>query len=137
MISSSISFTTLVPDPLPIGTYTARLEVSNHVGGSFHSIPVTMHIGELPDPSFDYSTPANAGEPVAFTNTTTPGIPPATDYEWFFGDGETSIEENPSHTYAVGGTYPVSLQACNLAGCDTYYEDVLVISFLYLPIVLK
>lgn len=39
-----ISFTTLVPDPLPIGTYTAMLEISNYVGGSLQSIPVTMHV---------------------------------------------------------------------------------------------
>ncbi|MCP4716125.1 MAG: PKD domain-containing protein, partial [Deltaproteobacteria bacterium] len=30
-------------------------------------------------------------------------------YEWHFGDGETSAEANPSHTYAGKGTYTVRL----------------------------
>ena len=35
----------------------------------------------------------------------------ATDYEWNFGDGNMSTEENPTHTYAAGGTYEVDLIA--------------------------
>ncbi len=33
----------------------------------------------------------------------------ATSWEWSFGDGSTSTEENPIHTYAEGGTYVVTL----------------------------
>lgn len=37
-------------------------------------------------------------------------------YQWSFGDGTTSTEENPSHTYTESGTYTVSLQVINEAG---------------------
>lgn len=31
-------------------------------------------------------------------------------YQWDFGDGQTSQEENPTHVYAEAGTYEISLQ---------------------------
>jgi len=42
-----------------------------------------------------------------------------TTWSWTFGDGSTSIEENPSHTYTAAGTYTVSLTATNAAGSHT------------------
>ncbi len=41
----------------------------------------------------------------------------ATSYLWDFGDGNTSTENNPSHTYASAGTYIVSLTA-NYMDCN-------------------
>ncbi len=38
-------------------------------------------------------------------------------YQWFFGDGAGSTVINPSHTYTVGGSYPVKLVVTNAAGC--------------------
>ncbi len=35
----------------------------------------------------------------------------AVSYSWDFGDGETSTEENPTHTYAEKGEYEVNLVA--------------------------
>ena len=35
---------------------------------------------------------------------------------WDFGDGETSTEENPSHTYSAGGDYTVKLTATGEEG---------------------
>ena len=36
-----------------------------------------------------------------------------TSFFWQFGDGETSNEENPNHTYIAGGTYTITLKATN------------------------
>ena len=41
----------------------------------------------------------------------------ATGYIWNFGDGSFSQSANPQHTYAVEGTYLVTLQA--IGSCDT------------------
>ncbi|MEX2191149.1 MAG: PKD domain-containing protein, partial [Bacteroidota bacterium] len=43
---------------------------------------------------------------VTFQNRSWQG---ATSYEWDFGDGGSSTEENPSHTYTNAGTYTVTL----------------------------
>lgn len=37
-------------------------------------------------------------------------------YLWDFGDGTTSTEENPSHTYAADGIYNVTLTSSNSSG---------------------
>ena len=69
------------------------------------------------DVSLDfYGTPTSGGTPltVAFTNTSLIfGFPkhPTDRYtitwEWSFGDGESSTEQNPTHTYAFAGSYTV------------------------------
>jgi PKD repeat protein len=53
---------------------------------------------------------------VVFTNTT------VGDFDtvlWDLGDGVISTLENPTHTYAVGGVYTVSLTASGMGGTDT------------------
>ncbi|GAA3521905.1 hypothetical protein GCM10022393_40460 [Aquimarina addita] len=40
-------------------------------------------------------------------------------YLWNFGDGETSTEQNPTHTYTDSGTYSITLTTSNSAGQDT------------------
>jgi PKD repeat protein len=45
--------------------------------------------------------------PICFTNLSTN----ADGYHWDFGDGNTSIMSDPCHTYAVAGTYTVTLTA--------------------------
>ncbi len=37
----------------------------------------------------------------------------ATSYAWDFGDGNTSIDENPTHIYTAPGVYQVMLSADN------------------------
>lgn len=45
-----------------------------------------------------------------------------TEWLWNFGDGETSIEENPAHTYLANGTYTVTLTVTNEGGTDDETE---------------
>ncbi len=43
---------------------------------------------------------------------------------WDFGDGTTSVLSNPSHTYALGGTYSVFLIVTTNSGCaDTVFKS--------------
>lgn len=54
-------------------------------------------------------------DPVVFENTTQ-NIFPVTNWLWDFGDGNTSTQQSPTHTYAPG-TYQVTLTATNAGGC--------------------
>lgn len=47
-------------------------------------------------------------------------VPQARQYFWDFGDGNTSIVANPTHTYTVPGTYDVMLVAINDSLCITH-----------------
>lgn len=50
---------------------------------------------------------------IQFTDHST-GNP--TQWGWYFGDGGTSHEQNPEHTYTSPGTYPVGFLVANSAG---------------------
>ncbi len=43
----------------------------------------------------------------------------AVSYEWDFGDGNTSMEESPTHVYATAAEYTVTLTAYNDVGLST------------------
>ncbi len=61
-------------------------------------------------PAFTYAPDvAFATEPVQFTDATAGTVVP-TAWEWDFGDGGTSTEQNPLHTFATMGTYAVTLR---------------------------
>ncbi|MFH2141364.1 MAG: M4 family metallopeptidase [Bacteroidota bacterium] len=42
---------------------------------------------------------------------------------WDFGDGNTSTQQNPVHTYYASGTYTVMLTATNNNGSDQYIQN--------------
>lgn len=54
------------------------------------------------------------GTPVAFSSSAHGGTSPYT-FAWNFGDGGTSTEQNPSHTYANNGLYTVTLAVTDSA----------------------
>ena len=60
----------------------------------------------MPTPAFNFSQVGDCSPSVvAFINQTTIGE----SYFWDFGDGMTSTETNPTHTYLSGGNYNVEL----------------------------
>ena len=61
---------------------------------------------------------------VSFTDATTGSVPTA--WLWNFEDGETSIEQSPTHTYAAPGTYSVSLKVSYFAQQETVVEPDLI-----------
>jgi PKD repeat protein len=72
-----------------IGICNTTVSITNTLATSFHSLPINGCAPLLVD----------------FYNTSTNAI----TYLWDFGDGSTSILENPSHTYVNPGNYNVSL----------------------------
>jgi PKD repeat protein len=57
-----------------------------------------------------------------FTNTTV--AEGTVSYSWDFGDGNTSIDENPTHIYTAAGTYTVTLTVTNECGTDVITNSV-------------
>jgi uncharacterized membrane protein (UPF0182 family) len=62
--------------------------------------------------------PTSGLEPLVVQFTDQPMGTVAT-WSWDFGDGQTSDEQNPSHTYQSAGIYTVSLTVTGPAGSDT------------------
>ena len=64
---------------------------------------------------------ANFGETISgltvnFTDSSTDSDGTIASRAWNFGDGATSTATNPSHTYAAGGSYSVSLKVTDNGG---------------------
>jgi len=80
--------------------------------GSFTIIPGTA------PPTADAGGPysGNAGSVISFTGSASGGTPPYTSYSWNFGDGSTSNQQNPTHTYSSGGTYNAQLTVQDSTG---------------------
>ncbi len=70
----------------------------------------------FPAANFSSSSPDALGDETQFTNTS---IGTDNSYLWDFGDGSPmSATENPTHTYAMPGSYTVMLTATNVLGTD-------------------
>lgn len=88
--------------------------------GSVGTVPYYMALTTepLPVPHAEFlATPTSGQKPlqVQFVNFSS-GY--ADSYLWRFGDGETSAEPYPVHTYAAAGLYTVTLTATNFSGSD-------------------
>jgi PKD repeat protein len=86
-----------------------------------------LGVGETPVAAFT-GTPLSGAPGVAvdFTDGSTGNI---TSWAWDFGDGGTSTEQNPSHTYSAAGSYAVALTVTGPYGTDTETKaDYVVVS---------
>jgi PKD repeat protein len=107
----------------PPGNYFADLLiVSNDPIEPEITLPMTMTV-DTPAYINDVTTGIN-GLTVAFTSTVV-GTPPIS-YMWDFGDGNTSTDPNPIHTYAAGGCYTYTLNIANGCGTDNWAGQVCV-----------
>lgn len=71
---------------------------------------------------------------VTFTDASTDSDGTITDWLWSFGDGETSTEQSPTHTYAAGGTYTASLTVTDDRGdSDTVSQSITLVYVLTPP----
>ena len=100
------------------GTYTVTMTATNLCGDDVSTAAITIGIG---DPVANFSSSVDSLT-ATFSNTSTN----ATSYLWNFGDGQTSPEVTPMHTYADPGTYTVSLIATNICGSDTFSQTVVI-----------
>ena len=93
----------------------------NETGGSGSTVTKSSYIAvsngfEAPVAAFSASpTSGKAPLTVSFTDQST-GSP--TSWKWTFGDGNTSTEKNPVHTYSKAGLYSVTLTASNANGSN-------------------
>ena len=76
-------------------------------------------VGTFPYPDFS-GTPLRGKAPlnVQFTDNSS-GDPTNMTYLWNFGDGNTSTDRNPSHTYTREGNFTVTLTLKNNYGSNT------------------
>ncbi len=100
------------------GNYTVVLTASNSAGSSKITKPSYIKVKTVTRPVANFTSNVTSGYTpldVAFTDKST-GTP--TSWNWSFGDGINSTEQNPVHKYSKAGNYSVVLTASNSAGSN-------------------
>lgn len=99
------------------GTYTVTLTATNEYGSDYElkTDYITVY-GPITAQFTTNITGGTAPVTVQFTDTSTGG---PTSWLWDFGDGTTSITQNPQHTYTTAGAHTVALTASHPYDSDT------------------
>ena len=107
----SVSYTTP-------GTYSIKLVISN--GNQQDSIVKQQYITVHAAPTVNFSSLITQGcypLKVNFTDASIANSGSVNQWQWDFGDGNTSTIQNPAHTYTAQGNYDVKLKVTNSNGC--------------------
>jgi PKD repeat protein len=103
-----------------VGLYEVRHAATNAAGTSWSNVTdyinVTSELPPAPVANFTANVTSGTAPLTVQFNDTSTGTP--TSWSWTFGDGGTSAEQNPVHTYTTAGTYTVNLTAANAGGSD-------------------
>lgn len=97
------------------GTYKVRLVLNDTVYCNYpDSVEKNVRVSELVKALFD--VPPKACSPFTFSidNLSEGG----SSFTWDFGDGNSSTDESPSHTYLNPGVYTITLTAIDSATCN-------------------
>ena len=102
------------------GTYTVTLTASNAGGSNTETKSgfITVNTASITPVALFHSNVTSGTVPtsVQFLDSSTNS---PTSWVWSFGDGGSSTEQNPVHTYTSAGTYTVTLTATNAGGSNT------------------
>ena len=102
------------------GIYTVNLTAANENGTASKSAKITVSEKSAPViPVANFTANKTEGiipHTVKFTDTSTNS---PTGWEWNFGDGNTSTEQSPEHTFSGVGIYDVTLVATNDNGSSS------------------
>lgn len=109
------------------GTYTVSLVAIGSGGTDILTQNINIVVSDAPIAAFSPLTnPIYIPNATAYFNNSSSN---ANNYNWDFGNGATSTDENPWMTYSTPGTYTVTLIAQNgLCGSDTATFDIEVIN---------
>jgi PKD repeat protein len=115
--------TSNLPNPTVVygsaGVYSPQLRVVNSAGQDSLIKTDMITVNALPVANFEGMP---FGSIVIFTNDQCPGC----TYSWDFGDGKTSNQSNPFHTYSDDGVYAVRLTVANGCGTTKITKEVIV-----------
>lgn len=122
---------------LDVGDYTGQLTLNtNDLNEATIQIPVIISVVRF-SAFFEFSpTSGFAPLTVDFTDRSVSVDYSISQWNWDFGDGSQSIQQNPSHTYTEEGSYTVSLnivdansQQSNYSGGPIVVTPTVVVAF--------
>ncbi len=101
------------------GNFTVALTVSGPGGADVKTVRGLIKILENNAPLANFTASVIAGNAPLTTQFSDISTGDIKNRQWSFGDGETSVEKNPSHIYKNAGNYSVSLTITGAKEADT------------------
>ncbi|VAW29408.1 hypothetical protein MNBD_BACTEROID06-1364, partial [hydrothermal vent metagenome] len=96
------------------------ITLTSSIPGCANVTQQTINIEEAPTSTFSFNNTCN-GALTTFTDESLGNN--LTSWNWDFGDGTFSANQNPTHTYIIPGKYAVTLTVGNNLGCSTTKVD--------------
>ncbi|WP_440945625.1 PKD domain-containing protein [Methanosarcina sp. T3] len=102
------------------GSYSVTLTVSNEKGSNTLTKSSCIVVSnDLNGPVTSFSASRTSGKVPLIIDFTGQAKGSPTSWKWAFGDGNTSTDKNPVHTFNKSGLYSVRLTASNEKGSNT------------------
>ena len=99
-------------------TYDVKLTATDVCGKTVTNTQA-VRISRPSVADFTFPAAACSNQTLAFADASTVFDDPTVKWQWNFGDGGTSAERNPSHTFTKPGTQTVILTITGQSGCQT------------------
>jgi PKD repeat protein len=101
------------------GSYSPILIATNNHGLAISGVGPVITVSS---PTVQFTANPTSGPPPLMVDFTSPGVDSEgtaiAQWNWAFGDGSTSTQQNPSHTYTNAGTFFPALVATNHNGAE-------------------
>ncbi len=107
------------------GTYAVKLTVTSKAG-CVDSLSLPAVVNAVPSVSFSQEDVC-LGETMDFSNLSTLALGTISDIAWVFGDGATSSEQDPSHTFDDPGAFQASLTITSDKNCEASFSKQVVV----------
>lgn len=101
------------------GLYTVALTVTSSTGGSNTETKTDYIDVQYAVPTADFTADITSGIAPLTVNFTDISLDSVNTWHWDFGNGDTSILQNPQYNYNDPGMYTVSLTVTGPGGSDT------------------
>lgn len=97
------------------GTYTVTVKNASNCSATAYKtiIPLATPTANI--------THTNLGNNYSFFSN---ALGDSIQYNWYFGDGSSSIQANPTHNYSTNGSYTVTLIVSNACGSNNYQTNI-------------
>lgn len=126
--------------PINPGTYSLQVSAPGYTTVTHNNLTIGANQSiehhfsltpQIPVASFDAAV-SNCTPYVQFTD-----LSGSSDtWAWNFGDGTTSNEQNPQHTYTANGTYTITLAVSNCSGSnEVVVPNGVVVNFVSAPVI--
>ncbi len=99
------------------GEWLVGIKVTTLYGAEPHTVYLPVKVGDIPQLDFEYSNNC-LQQAVAFEGKASMAVGEIESWNWNFGNGATSNQQNPTATFDQAKTYPVVLNVVSTTGCQ-------------------